>query len=122
MSILPNAFRKASHVKVFSSSLLIFFGLALPANAEEAQTDSATKQFHALLDEHWEWTLKTNPLEASQLGDKRYNDRWPDLSLEAFARQHKYRQELLQRLRQIPADELQGEDSISYRLFELKLR
>ena len=30
----------------------------------------------ALLDEAWQWQLAQNPMFASQLGDRRYNDRW----------------------------------------------
>jgi uncharacterized protein (DUF885 family) len=39
-----------------------------------------------LLAEQWEYTLRTSPEFASILGDKRYNDRLSDLSLEAVER------------------------------------
>ena len=42
--------------------------------------------FEALLDEAWEWQLRENPMFASSLGDRRYNDRWQDESLAAIAR------------------------------------
>jgi len=41
-----------------------------------AQTSLAgpAEDFAALLDEAWEWQLKENPMMASGLGDRRYND------------------------------------------------
>ena len=40
----------------------------------------ATIALHALFDADYERQLRENPLNASALGDERYNDRWPDLS------------------------------------------
>jgi uncharacterized protein (DUF885 family) len=56
--------------------------LLLSAATASAQTavDARVKQLHTLLDEHWEWTLRSNPEYASLLGDKRWNDRWADYS------------------------------------------
>ena len=41
---------------------------------------------HRLLDEHWEYTLRTSPEFASIIGDKRYNDRLTDFSQEQIER------------------------------------
>jgi len=35
---------------------------------------------HDLLHEQWEYTMRTSPLYASILGDKRYNDKVDDFS------------------------------------------
>ena len=40
---------------------------------------------HKFFDEEWERGLRENPEAASYRGDKRYNDRWTDLSLAAIA-------------------------------------
>ena len=40
----------------------------------------ATIALHALFDADYERQLRENPLNASALGDERYNDLWPDLS------------------------------------------
>ncbi|HKP47456.1 MAG TPA: DUF885 family protein, partial [Pyrinomonadaceae bacterium] len=42
------------------------------------------KSLHALLDEQWEYTLRTSPEFASILGDKRYNDKLSDFSQAAI--------------------------------------
>jgi uncharacterized protein (DUF885 family) len=47
--------------------------------------DARRKQLEALLDEHWQYNLRTSPELASILGDRRYNDRWSDGSSAAVA-------------------------------------
>src|SRR5712671_6875694 len=42
--------------------------------------DARRKQLVDLLDEHWEYTMRTNPEYASLLGDKRYHDKLTDFS------------------------------------------
>ncbi len=56
-----------------------------PAAASGPSVDDRRHQLTALLDERWQYTLRTSPEFASVLGDRRYNDRWSDLSLDAIA-------------------------------------
>ncbi|MEM9208402.1 MAG: DUF885 domain-containing protein, partial [Pseudomonadota bacterium] len=77
--------------------------------------------FRALLDEAWEWRLADSPVFASRLGDRRYNDRWRDLSLDAFAARQETRQAFLRRLRQIDLDALPDTDRLNYDLFRRQL-
>jgi uncharacterized protein (DUF885 family) len=42
--------------------------------------EARVKALHALLNEQWEYTLRTSPEFASIIGDKRYNDRLSDFS------------------------------------------
>ena len=51
------------------------------------------------------------------MGDLRYNDRWPDVSLAAFERRHVHRREVLEQLDAIDRDALCEADRVSYRLF-----
>ncbi len=81
----------------------------------------ATDEFHQLLDDHWEWNLKTDPLQATYLGDKRYNDRWPDMSLKALEQNNEQIKSYLKQLKAIDASELEGEDVVSYQLFARQL-
>ena len=53
-----------------------------PGRYDQPRLPTPPTTFHALLDEHWEWVLDSNPVMASMLGDKRGNDRWGDNSLE----------------------------------------
>ena len=77
--------------------------------------------FHALLDEHWEWQLEENPVRASRLGDRRWNDQWTDNSLEAIERRHTERQDFLRRLRLVDSRELDEADRLNYDLFRRQL-
>jgi prolyl oligopeptidase len=90
----------------------------LPAAAEEA---AVTKQFRDLVAREWENTLRESPTFASHLGDKRYNDRWPDVSLAALERRHEHKKEVLTELDRIDLEELSPAERLNYRLFRKDL-
>ncbi|MBC8116882.1 MAG: hypothetical protein H7062_21005, partial [Candidatus Saccharimonas sp.] len=62
------------------------FVLCLVASAVFAQ--SPVERLSKLFDDEWEYTLREAPTFASHLGDKRFGDRWPDVSLAAIVRRH----------------------------------
>jgi len=95
---------------------LSWIGLALVARAAPSES-GAGAQLHALFKEEWEYWLREKPTFASELGDRRWNDRWPDGSLEAIERRHRHRQEVLVRLDAIDPAALSETDRINYRLF-----
>jgi len=58
-----------------------------PAPARDplgARLDARRQQLRDLVAEQWEYTMRTNPEYASILGDKRFNDRWTDHSVQAI--------------------------------------
>ena len=63
--------------------------------------------------------METSPTWASELGDRRWNDRWPDISLAAIEREHARDQQVLERLTAIRRDALSAADRINYDLFRL---
>ena len=68
---------------------LILAGVLLTAvtHAQKpADTNTAGAALHALFDREWEWELTQDPLWASYLGDRRWNDRWEDISAERARR------------------------------------
>jgi prolyl oligopeptidase len=95
---------------------------ALLLTASTAIIADATTDFAALLDEHWEWTLVSDPLQASRLGDRRYNDQWPDQSLDAFERRHEETREFLRRVYAIDRNALSEADQLNYELFRRQLQ
>ncbi|HEX3559266.1 MAG TPA: DUF885 domain-containing protein [Pyrinomonadaceae bacterium] len=103
--------------------LLAILFQATPAGAQNptgnnmANDDAATRELHKLFDDEWEWTMRENPTFASTLGDRRYNDRWEDASLESIERQHQHRLETLKRLETIPRAQLSAADRLNYDLF-----
>ena len=96
------------------------FVFSLPSDvgsAESKETKVATKAFHQLVDNEWQWTLHDDPEFASWLGDHRYDGRWQDVSLEAIGRRDEYRQSVLQDLAKIDSTLLSKQDRVSYELF-----
>ena len=50
-----------------------------------SDAEARRKDFDKLLAEHWEYNLSHHPVAASLQGDKRWNDKWPDVSAEGVA-------------------------------------
>jgi prolyl oligopeptidase len=97
---------------------IVFFTLIfLSITAIAAPADD----FRALLDEHWEWQLREDPVSASRLGDRRWNDQWTDISLEAIERRQGEEREFLRRLRLIDSGALTEADQLNYDLFRREL-
>lgn len=82
-----------------------------PPNGDGART------LHALFDAEWEYAMRESPTWASTLGDRRYNDRWDDLSLTAIERRHQHDMEVLAQLKAIDRARLSTADQLNYDLF-----
>src|SRR6478672_4578801 len=81
-----SSIRYLAALVMFSSSLGAQTATVTHANASAPSVDARVKALHDLLDEQWEYTLRTAPEYASILGDKRYNDRLSDFSQAAIDR------------------------------------
>src|SRR5262245_10334039 len=88
-----------------------------PCFVLRAEDPAVTKRFQELLASEWEYGLRESPTFASHLGDKRYNDRWPDVSLAAIARRQQHRKDLLATLDKIDSSQLADDDQLNYQLF-----
>ncbi|MEE8200051.1 MAG: DUF885 family protein, partial [Candidatus Acidoferrales bacterium] len=104
--------RRRSSLVLALAGLLMVWVLS-PFAAEE----DAAAQLHAIFEEEWEYFLRENPDSASRRGDRRWNDRWPDVSLEAIERRHQHRKEVLERLEAIDYEALSEADKLNYTLF-----
>jgi uncharacterized protein (DUF885 family) len=81
--------------------------IATPAAATPAQ------DFHKLLEDHYAWVLRENPVQASALGVRDYDDRLDDPSLAAQHRRAVDAQRLLSRLERIPESALDASDRVN---------
>ncbi|HEY5801423.1 MAG TPA: DUF885 domain-containing protein [Burkholderiaceae bacterium] len=110
-------------IQLMLSVALAFAPAMLPATsayaapAPQAKANSATAQFHALLDEHWQWSLREFPESATALGDRRYNDRFTDVSPQAALKRKQMHAQFAAKLKKIDASKLSGQDRISYAVF-----
>ena len=83
--------------------------------------NAATRALYKLFDDEWEWTMREYPTFASNLGDRRYNDRWEDASLEAVGRRQQHRLDTSKRLQTINRAQLSVADQLNYDLFKKDL-
>ena len=102
------------HVRIALAASGLLFAHALLAGP--------TEDFHALLDEAWEWQLRENPLMASGLGDRRYNDQWSDSDMAAIERRQDQTREFLRRAYAIDRTGLSEEDQLNHELFRRSLQ
>ncbi len=78
----------------------------------------AGAHLNQLFEQAWEADLRHHPVRASNLGDKRYNGRWSDLSLPALAAQHAHNEQMLDAVRRIDRAALAPQQQLNYDLFE----
>jgi uncharacterized protein (DUF885 family) len=96
--------------------------LLLRSNFKAAAETNAGTVLHQLFDSDWEYEMAHNPVRASLLGDRRWNDKWPDLSLRALHDQFQHAREVLNRLHAIDAKQLGKQDRLSYEVFDYNTR
>ena len=90
--------------------------LFAPLHAQEKSLDPA-KELHELFASEWDYQMEQHPAWASRLGDRRWNDRWADLSLDAIEKRHRHKLEVLTRLRVMNREAFSPADQLNYDLF-----
>jgi uncharacterized protein (DUF885 family) len=83
-----------------------------------AANPSPSDALHQLFDTEWEYQMAHNPVRASLLGDRRWNDKWPDVSLAAMHEQYQHGREVLDELHRVDRAQLSSEDQLNYDVFE----
>src|SRR4051812_46467536 len=102
-------------------ALSIAFGLA-PVSLTMAADNEAASALHGLFDREWDRNMRENPITASSLGDYRFNDLWPDVSLQAITHSHEQDQQALADLAKIDRAALGQEDQVNYDLFQYQYK
>ena len=92
--------------------------LASSADAGFAQQAEASAQLERLFAEAWEFTLQENPLFATQVGDRRYNDRLPSVTVSDYQRRLVKQLSFLERLDAIDKSSLSESERTSYDIFK----
>jgi uncharacterized protein (DUF885 family) len=79
-------------------------------------------QLQSLLDEAWQYELRTSPEFATAIGDKRYNDRFSDQSPQANQADIDHRRDFLKKFEALSPSGLSTQDALSLSLMTRKLR
>lgn len=82
-------------------------------SSKPSSTTSASKRLHVLIRTLWQKHMQRYPLFASAVGDLRYNDKLPDMSLDGFKRRAQQDQNWIKALEQIPAAQLNQTDQVN---------
>lgn len=112
---------RLSYPKFIASFLavaLFIAPLGVRAQTPDRAPNEATRALHALFESEWEYTMEQNPTWASTLGDRRYNDRWENVSLEAIRARHEHGRRALEQLNRIDRNALSVQDQLNYDLFK----
>lgn len=89
-------------------------GSAAPA-ASQALTVTTAAELDALYAEYWEESLKLNPINATFIGDKRYNDQLPNFFSADYRKQTgESNRRWLQRLQALDVSKVEGQARLSY--------
>ncbi|MBB5015735.1 DUF885 domain-containing protein [Rehaibacterium terrae] len=83
-----------------------------------AQAEARAAQLEQLYAEYWEERLQRNPVQATFIGDHRYNDRLPNFLAPDYIEENRaLAQRWLERARAIGGDGLDGQARLSYEIF-----
>ncbi|MGB8130722.1 MAG: DUF885 domain-containing protein [Candidatus Angelobacter sp.] len=97
---------------------LVLVLLTLPTVGRAAPQPNAAKALHELFTSAWDQEMQERPEDASELGDRRWNDRWTDRSPEAYERRDQNNHEILAKLAKIDRKQLSKADQLNYDLFQ----
>lgn len=104
-------------MRVYLGIILFLSFLFLAVYSPGSTNMTESQKLKSFFDEEWEYTLKENPVFATRIGDKRYNDRLSDFSIAATRRHNQHDKEALQKLKSIDRSQLSEADALNYDLF-----
>ncbi len=111
--------RSARTLTVFALALL---PLVAAANAPAQSLAARRAKLREAIDQEWQYQLRTNPEEATEIGDPRYNDRWSDYSAAAAERQTAHAREEIRIFEAIDATGFPEQEALNKTLMLRQLR
>jgi uncharacterized protein (DUF885 family) len=107
-------------IPISLSLALILLVLKSPAifGAEKKETAKALNDF---FEAEWNYEMEQSPVRASFMGDRRWNDRWGDQTLEAIRKREEHTKDALVRFQKIDRGQLSPADQLNYDLFKKDL-
>jgi len=105
-------------VKYGGRAIVFLFFLCAGAFAQDSRINETAKTLHDLFAAEWDYQMEQHPTWASSLGDRRWNDRWSDSSLDAIYKRHDHDIATLTKLTKIDRAALSPSDQLNYDLFK----
>ena len=102
----------------FARCAQFFLLLSVIPTVSYAADAAAAQGLHQLFDQDWEYQMAHDPVAASELGDRRWNDQWNNLSPDSLRERFRHAREMLIRLHAIDRAQLSPQDQVSYDVFE----
>lgn len=93
-----------------------------PSGAMKSDLNARRKQLNDLLDEQWDYTMRTNPEYASILGDKRFNDKSSDVSEKAVYEDIEQQKQFLRRFETIDTTGFPEQESLNQALMVRQIK
>lgn len=114
---------RSSSTWICSTTLVFIMGF-IPFGAAQIapNVEARRKALSDLLSERWEYTMRTNPIFASTIGDKRYNDQLEDLSQEAIDKDLRETQKFLARLEAVDTSGFPEQEALNKALLVRDLK
>jgi uncharacterized protein (DUF885 family) len=109
--------RTIAAMKRWLACALIALSFTVPAAAQEAAANAATRQLLAFFDRHWTYTEQQFPEWGTYRGDHRYGDRLTDASVAARAERDQAVKRWLAEAKTLPREGLSASDRVSLDLF-----
>jgi len=102
-------------MRLLVASIVCAFATALPAQ-NNTSLDARRAQLRDALQAEWEYTLRTHPRFATQVGDNRYNDRLGDFSPKAIAQEVEHTQQQLKLFEAIDTSGFPDDEALNQQL------
>lgn len=102
-------------MKKLAFALLVVASVSACKQSKKSSTTEANKNFASLCDQYYEDGLKLSPINATFIGDERYNDLLPNDGSAAFIKEYKtYNERYLDSLTKYDRESLNANDQLSY--------
>ncbi len=109
-----------SSIAALALTLLASLSGASTAWAADATVSESKAELEAIYKAEWERWLKEDPTLGTSIGDPRYDDLWPDMSLVAIVRSDAANRATLEKLNHIDVSGLSVADRMTYDIVKLQ--
>ena len=107
--------------RIIRSFTFLLICLLLASRAAFAENKEPGKALNEFFEAEWNYQMEQSPARASSMGDRRWNDRWGDQSLEAIKKREEHATDALARLKKFDRAQLSPADQLNYDLFQKEL-